>query len=120
MVILVVFNSFKVVKNLKKPDLVERQKPPFYTTHCPHFTCARQTLFNETNNFDSNILERNESFITNVLLIGNKSLKPDINKSIIMCTIEHILPTQKFFFLENFYFVFKATFYNFRKNTALQ
>ena len=31
MVILVVFNSFNVVKNLK-PDLVERQKPPFYTT----------------------------------------------------------------------------------------
>ena len=32
MVILVVFNSFKVVKILKKPDLVARQKPPFYTT----------------------------------------------------------------------------------------
>ena len=32
MVILVVFNSFNVVKNLKKPDLVARQKPPFYTT----------------------------------------------------------------------------------------
>ena len=33
MVILVVFNSFNVVKNLKKPDLVARQKSPFYTTH---------------------------------------------------------------------------------------
>ena len=33
MVILVVFNSFDVVKNLKKPDLVPRQKPPFYTTY---------------------------------------------------------------------------------------
>ena len=32
MLILVVFNGFNVVKNLKKPDLVERQKPPFYTT----------------------------------------------------------------------------------------
>ena len=32
MVILVVFNSFNVVKNLKKPDLAARQKPPFYTT----------------------------------------------------------------------------------------
>ena len=32
MVILVVFNSFNVVKNLKKPDLVARQKPPLYTT----------------------------------------------------------------------------------------
>ena len=31
MVILVVFNSFNVIKNLKKPDLVARQKPPFYT-----------------------------------------------------------------------------------------
>ena len=32
MVILLFFNSFNVVKNLKKPDLVARQKPPFYTT----------------------------------------------------------------------------------------
>ena len=31
MVILVVFNSFNVVKNLKKPDPVARQMPPFYT-----------------------------------------------------------------------------------------
>ena len=31
MVILVAFNSFNVVKNLKKPDLVAYQKPPFYT-----------------------------------------------------------------------------------------
>ena len=35
MVILVFFNSFNVVKNLKKPDPVERQKPPLYTTHIP-------------------------------------------------------------------------------------
>ena len=33
MVILVVFNSFNVVKNLKKPDSVAHQKPPFYTTY---------------------------------------------------------------------------------------
>ena len=32
MVILVVFNSFNVVNNLKKPDPVARQMPPFYTT----------------------------------------------------------------------------------------
>ena len=29
MVILVVFNIFNVVKTLKKPELVARQKPPF-------------------------------------------------------------------------------------------
>ena len=33
MVILVVFNSFNVVKNLKKPDPVARQMPPLYTTY---------------------------------------------------------------------------------------
>ena len=32
MVILVIFNSFNVVKNLKKPDLIAHQKLPFYTT----------------------------------------------------------------------------------------
>ena len=33
MVILVVFNSFSVVQNLKKPDPVARQMPPLYTTN---------------------------------------------------------------------------------------
>ena len=33
MVILVVFNSFNVVKNLKKPDPVAREMPPLYTTY---------------------------------------------------------------------------------------
>ena len=33
MIILVVFNSFNVVKNLKKPDPVARQMPPFNTTN---------------------------------------------------------------------------------------
>ena len=37
MVILVVFNSFNVVKHLKKPDPVARQMPPLYTTHMNHF-----------------------------------------------------------------------------------
>ena len=32
MVILVVFNSFNVVQNLKKPDPVAHQMPPFSTT----------------------------------------------------------------------------------------
>ena len=36
MVILVVFNSFNVIKNLKKPDPVARQMPPFYTTDDYH------------------------------------------------------------------------------------
>ena len=32
MVILVVFNSFNVIKNLKKPDPIARLMPPLYTT----------------------------------------------------------------------------------------
>ena len=35
MVILVVFNSFNVVQNLKMLDPVARQMPPFYTTDLP-------------------------------------------------------------------------------------
>ena len=41
-------------------------------------------------------MERNESFMTNVLLLGNKSLNPNINESIILCIIEYLLSTQKF------------------------
>ena len=33
MLILVVFNSFNVVQNLKNPDSVARQIPPLYTTN---------------------------------------------------------------------------------------
>ena len=36
MVILVVFNNSNVVKNLKKPDPVARQMPPFYTTNAEY------------------------------------------------------------------------------------
>ena len=45
MVILVVFNSFNVVKNLKKPDLAAHQKPPFYTTHS-YFYCIIDSYYN--------------------------------------------------------------------------
>ena len=37
MIILVVFNSFNVVKNMKKPDPVARQMTPLYTTNIQHF-----------------------------------------------------------------------------------
>ena len=45
MVILLVFNSFNVVKNLKKPDLVARQKPPFYTTDLYRKTLRPMALY---------------------------------------------------------------------------
>ena len=50
MVILVVFNSFNVVKNLKKPNPVARQMPPFYTTHMllPDFVSIIHTYFHKT------------------------------------------------------------------------
>ena len=40
MVLLVVSNSFNVVKNLKKPDPVARQMPPFNTVYSrQRFVC---------------------------------------------------------------------------------
>ena len=47
MVILVVFNSFIVVKNLKKPDPVACQMPPLYTTDETIDICVNQ-LFGNT------------------------------------------------------------------------
>ena len=41
MVILVVFNSFNVVNNLKIPDPVARQMPPFYTTNNAQYNLDR-------------------------------------------------------------------------------
>ena len=43
MVILVVFNSFNVVKNLKKTDPVARQMPPLYTTRVIFYKSDKST-----------------------------------------------------------------------------
>ena len=67
-----------------------------FLLHCLQYNCARQILFKKISDLDSNILERNKSFLTNFLLLGNKSLNPYINKSKIMCTIEYILSRQRF------------------------
>ena len=50
MVMLVVFNSFNVVQNLKKPDPVARKMPPLYTTNTQfcmslHYNADNNYLF---------------------------------------------------------------------------
>ena len=67
MVILVVFNSFNVVKILKKPDLVARQKPPFYTTYSDYKNCKCRKRLNHKlvqecrKNIDRNEMLYNET-----------------------------------------------------------
>ena len=56
MVILVVFNSFNVVKNLKKPDPVARQMAPLYTTLIK-FKCLCYNK-NHPKRFDENSKKR--------------------------------------------------------------
>ena len=84
MVILVVFNSFNVVKNLKKPDRVARQMPPLYTTYCyciVYYFSLKSCL--ETRN---NIMTQEEE-VTNAKLLGAiLDLKNNINKNSVSIT----------------------------------
>ena len=51
MVILVLFNSFNVVKNLKKADPVARQMPPLYTTNTQCAQDEKKEIDNEKHLF---------------------------------------------------------------------
>ena len=64
MVNLVVFNSFNVIKNLKKPDLVARQKPPFYTTDKVNNLHERalRIVYNDTVTSFENLLIKDKAF----------------------------------------------------------
>ena len=84
MVILVVFNSFNVVKNLKKPNLVARQKPPFYTTYVKLLKLAKieyQKLFEE----NKKLKEKTE--------IIENSNKEKVQKNTINTLKKHIVNT---------------------------
>ena len=79
MVILVVFNSFNVVKNLKKPDPVARQMPALYTTY-------GFISFNENPEITENLYFRVDSAHMHADLFFDHyfnflSVKTDINKN---------------------------------------
>ena len=88
MVILVVFNSFNVVKNLKKPDLVPRPKPPFYTTKL-----VRQQILKARTHKIKDLLNNMKDKRNDYQLVFNITYHPNFSKLKDAMSFLHLLLT---------------------------
>ena len=61
--------------------------------HCPLFTNERSTLFSTLHNIDSKLFDNTDSLLTNIFLLGKKSLDTDQNTAILNATMGFILAT---------------------------
>ena len=79
----------------------------YFLLHCPVFYDKRDTLLSTLNNIDSKILEPNDSYLTQTLLIGSTSFDSETNMLVLNATIDYILSTERFeepLFWKNFVF----------------
>ena len=67
-----------------------------YLLHYPDFSNERLTLFNKLQSSDENILSKDESKISKVLLFGDDSFNDVKNASVFTASIEYILSTKRF------------------------
>ena len=64
--------------------------------HCPNFLNERLTLFSKLQSIDENILSKDDSNISKVLLFGEDSFNDIKNTSVLTASIEYILSTKRF------------------------
>ena len=64
--------------------------------HCPDFSNERLTLFNKLQSIDENILRKNDSKISKVLVFGDDSFNEVKNTSVLTASIEYILSGKRF------------------------
>ena len=67
-----------------------------YLLLCPHFSNERLTLFNKLQSIDENILSKDESNISKVLLFGDNSFNDTKNTSVLTTSVEYIISTKRF------------------------
>ena len=67
-----------------------------YLLHCPNFSNERLTLFSKLQSIDENILSKDDSNISKVLLFGEDSFNDIKNTSVLTASIEYILSTKRF------------------------
>ena len=67
-----------------------------YLLHCPNFSNERLTLFSKLQSIDANILSKDDSSISKLLLYGDHSFNDEKNTSILTASIEYILSTKCF------------------------
>ena len=67
-----------------------------YLLHCPNLSNERLALFNKLQSIDENILSRDDSNISKVLLFGDDSFDDVKYTSVLTASIEYILSTKRF------------------------
>ena len=72
------------------------ETPCHYLLACPNYDVERSTLLNNLRQIAPNILNYNNSQITQVLLYGDTSFKNETNTNILKSTISYLLATKRF------------------------
>ena len=67
-----------------------------YLLLCPNFSNERLTLFNKLQSIDENILSKDDSNISKVLLFGDNSFNDAKNTSVLSASVEYIISTKRF------------------------
>ena len=67
-----------------------------YLLHCPNFSNERLTFFDKLQSIDANILSKDDSNISKLLLYGDHSFNDKKNTSILTALIEYIISTKRF------------------------
>ena len=67
-----------------------------YLLHCPNFSNEKLIFFSKLRSIDANILSKDDSNISKVLLYGNHSFNDEKNTFILTASIEYIISTKRF------------------------
>jgi len=72
------------------------ETPCHYLLSCPNYDVERNALLNNIRQIAPNILNHNDSQITQILLFGDASFNSETNTSILNTTINYFLSTKRF------------------------
>ena len=67
-----------------------------YLLQCPTFSKERLTQHNKLRSIDENILSKDDSNISEVLLFGEHSFNDVKNASVLIASVDSIISTQRF------------------------
>ena len=66
-----------------------------YLLHCPNFSSERLTVFNNLQRSDENILSKDDSNISKVLLLCDNLFNYVKNTSVLTALVEYIISTKR-------------------------
>ena len=89
-------NSFQATLNPLRRCVLDIETTSYYFLHSPLFQAKRSTLLNNINEIDSTIFNKNDSFVTRILLYDDESFKDELNLLMFNATIDFVLPTNRF------------------------